>query len=249
MRSTNNMRWIDLIDKRYALTVMQLIGPPVALWAIYMYATLPWLLVSIAMFMLIKTIGVTITYHRIHGHNTHKMHPIVESVCTFLGLHGTYSSPIDYCASHAFHHKYADTEKDPHSVKHMGWKVMFPILWDTGGPTGGDLRTVVRLMRNKITLFFHRNHFLLLAVPYLLLFVSVELFFFGYFIPASAAQWAGSYATLNHDNDGPIDRGFIYSLVTGGEHKHVWHHNNPGDTSGEGWLNTVANMIARKRIA
>lgn len=248
MKHTENMRAIDLIDKRYILTAMQLFGPPIVLWAIYMYATLPWLALSLVMFLIIKTIGTTVTYHRIHGHNTHKMNPIVEYVCTFLGLHGTYSSPIDYCAAHALHHKYADTEKDPHSVKHMGWKVMFPIFWDTGGPTGGDLRTVVRLLRKDTTRFFHRHHFVLLALPYLLLFVSAELFFFAYFIPSVSSIWAGALGTLNHDEKGPYDRGLLYSLLTGGEHKHLWHHNNPGDTSGEGWLNVVANLVAEKRV-
>jgi fatty-acid desaturase len=242
------MRWVDLIDKRYALTAMQVLGPPIALWAIYVYATLPWLLVSLIMFMLIKTIGTTITYHRIHGHNTHKMHPAVEWICTFLGLHGTYSSPIDYCAAHTLHHKYADTEKDPHSVKHMGWKVMFPIFWNFGFAPGSYQKSVIGLMRNKTVMFFHRNHFVLLALPYLLLLVSAELFFFAYFIPSVSSIWSGALGTLNHDENGPYDRGMLYSLMTGGEHKHVWHHSNPGNTSGEGWLDTVANLVARKRV-
>lgn len=242
LRSSQNK-----IDKRYILALMQVVGPPISLWAIFAYGSLVWIPVVIVMFFLMKCVGVTITYHRILGHSTHKMHPIVEAICTFLGMCGTYSSPIDYCASHTLHHKYADTDKDPHGVSQMGWKVMFPILWDTGGPSGGDIRTVVRLMRNKITLFYHKNFWFVLFIPYLLLLISPQVFFFVYFVPSSIAQWAGSYATLNHDKDGPLDRGLIYSLITGGEHKHVWHHNNPGDTSGEGWLNTVANLIANKR--
>jgi fatty-acid desaturase len=241
------MRYIDLIDKRYVLTAMQLLGPPIAVYAIYMYGSLPWLSVSFIIFMLMNVLGGTIAYHRIHCHSTHKMNPIVESICTFLGLHATYSSPIDYAAIHVAHHKYSDTEKDPHSFKHMGLKTFFPILWDTGGPTGGDLRTVVRLMRNKITLFFHRNYFFLIAAPYLLLFISAEVFFFIYFIPTVAATLSTAYSTFNHDKYGPYDRGLLYSLATGGEHKHVWHHNNPGDTSGEGWLDIVINMVAKKR--
>tara|TARA_R110000822_G_scaffold5031_5_gene21782 strand:+ start:4483 stop:5238 length:756 start_codon:yes stop_codon:yes gene_type:complete len=243
-----DMRWIDLIDKRYLLTAMQLLGLPIALYAVIAYGTIAWLSISFVIFMLMNVLGGTIAYHRIHCHSTHKMHPVVEFVCTFLGLHATYSSPIDFAAIHVAHHKYSDTEKDPHSFKHMGFKTFFPILWDTGGPMGGDLRTVVRLMRNKITLFFHRNHFILLAAPYLLLFISIELFFFAYFVPTVTATLSTGYSTFNHNKNGPYDRGLLYSLATGGEHRHVWHHNNPGDTSGEGWLDTVINIIAKKRV-
>jgi len=200
-------------------------------------------------YQIIAIFGVSAGLHRYFAHNQFTASKTYEIVALYLAMLAGSRSPLGWIGAHRIHHQYSDTEKDPHSVKHMGWKVMYPILWDTGGPTGGDLRTVVRLMRNKIALFFHRNHFVLLAIPYLLLFVSVELFFFGYFIPASASQWAASYATLNHDENGPVDRGLLYSIFTGGEHKHIWHHNNPGDTSGEGWLNTVANMIAKKRVA
>jgi fatty-acid desaturase len=237
------------IDKRYILALMQVVGPLISLWAIFAYGSLVWVPVVLVMFFLMKCVGVTITYHRILSHSTHKMNPIVEAVCTFLGLHGTYSSPIDFAAGHTLHHKHADTPKDPHGPHHMGWKVVFPIFWDTGGPTGGDLRTVVRLMRNKITLFFHRNFWILLPIPYLLLLFSPQLFFFGYFVPATLSIWASAYAVFNHDEDGPVNKGFLYGVVTGGEHAHLWHHTNPGDTSGEGWLNTVATFIAKKRGA
>jgi stearoyl-CoA desaturase (delta-9 desaturase) len=236
-----------LFDKRYFILLMQLIGPPISLWALFTYSTPVLVVTALVMFFLMKCIGVTITYHRIHAHRTHMLTPITEFVCTALGFYGSSISPIEFCGSHNNHHKYVDTDKDPHPHSIMGWKSLFPVFWNNSAPTSGDLRTMVRLRRNKTTNLFHTHYYKLILLPFVLLFVSTPVYFFVYFIPMTMTMWAGSYATFNHDETGPINRGWLFGIVTGGEHYHVWHHSHPNDTSGEGWLNSVANLIGKKR--
>lgn len=234
------------IDKRYFLFGAQITTPFIAIWALLYYGFSVWLLASLVVFFLMRCVGSVITYHRVLGHRTHIMHPVVEAICTAFGFFGSLSSPVEFCASHTNHHKFVDTEKDPHPVKYLGWKTMFPIFWNESGPDGGDIRTVVRLRRNKIAYFFHRYHWMLLPLPLLLLLISVKVFMFFYLIPLALTLWSLSLSTLNHDKNGPKDMGTLYGILTAGEHKHVWHHTNPHDTSGEGWLDTVASLIAKR---
>lgn len=234
------------IDKRYTLFAFQVLGPFISAWALWQYTTLPLLLLTAVMFFLFRCVGAVITFHRILGHRTHKMHPWVEFVCTALGFYGSLSSPIEFCASHVHHHKYTDTWDDPHPYKLMGWKVMFPIFWNNSGPNGGDVRTVVRLLRNKNAKFFHTYYWYLLPLPLLLLFISPQIFFFGYFIPMTLTLWSLGLSTLNHDENGGKYMGILFGILTGGEHHHKWHHDNPGDTTGEGWLNNIIELIAYK---
>ena len=233
------------IDKTYHLFVLQIVMPIIAIWVVINYATIPLILASIIMFFLMRSVGVVITYHRILGHRTHELHPIMEFICTGLGFYGSMSSPIEFCASHVDHHKYMDTERDPHSPKYLGWKAMFPVFWNGRGT--GDLRTIVRLNKNKIAKFYHDFYWPLLFVPFLLLFVSLNAFLFLFVVPVGMTLSTLSISTLNHDEHGPKQMGLIFGILTGGEHHHKWHHEHATDTSGEGLINTVANIIAKKR--
>jgi hypothetical protein len=42
--------------------------------------------------------------------------------------------------------------------------------------------------------------------------------------------------------------GFWYGIISGGEHMRKQHHEQPFDTSKEGWINTIADIIATKRV-
>ena len=235
------------IDRRYLLTITQLISPFIAMWALIQYATFLWILVSLLMFFLMRVIGGSITYHRIHNHRTHTMHPIMEFICTALGFYGSLASPLEFCVSHDNHHAHHDTDKDPHPYHLKGWKILFPILWnyDIGR---ANFRTIVRLTRNKITNFFHEKYWVLLLLPFLLLLVSIPTYLFVYFVPLTLSIWSTGIASLNHDMNGPKDMGFWYGIISGGEHMHKQHHERPFDTSKEGWINTITDTIAVRRV-
>jgi fatty-acid desaturase len=235
------------INRIHALTTAQLTIPFVAIWAIIYYATLPWILVSLMMFFFMRVIGGAITYHRIHNHRTHTMNPIMELVCTAFGFYGSLMSPLEFCVSHDNHHKYHDTDKDPHPCKLKGWKVIFPILWNDS-LSSENLRTLVRLKRNKIVNFFYEKYWFLLLLPFLLLLISLPAYLFIYIVPLALSLLSTSTASLNHDENGPKNMGFWYGILSGGEHMHKHHHDRPYDTSKDGWINTVTNIIATKRI-
>lgn len=238
---------VQKIDRRYVLTVIQLTSPFIAIWALIYYATLPWILVSLAMFFLMRVVGGAITYHRIHNHRTHTMHPVMEFMCTAFGFYGSFVPPLQFCVSHDNHHKYHDTDKDPHPYSLNGWRILFPLLWNDNAESK-NLRTVVRLTKNRITNFFYKNYWFLLSLPFLLLLISVPAYLFIYVVPFTLSIWSTAVSSLNHDINGPKNMGFWYGIISGGEHMHKHHHDQPYDTSKDGWINTIINLIATKRV-
>jgi sterol desaturase/sphingolipid hydroxylase (fatty acid hydroxylase superfamily) len=107
---------------------------------------------------------------------------------------------------------------------------------------------MVRLSKNKITRFYHDYYWPLLLVPFLLLFVSLNAFLFLFVVPTGISLFTLSISTLNHDENGPKKMPSWYGILTGGEHHHKWHHEHATDTSGEGWLDYVANAVGTKRV-
>ena len=207
---------------------VQTFGFAAAIWAIITMSTWQLLLCSLIMFYLYNFIGVVITYHRVLAHRVGTMHPIVEFICTGLGFFGSLVSPVLYVSTHINHHKYMDTEKDPHSPKYLGWRTFSSIFW----VKGGDRKTIVRLKRNKISNFYD-EHSYLIFLPLLLLFWP-KVFFFFWLIPVVATLFSQYMATWGHGEDGPKSLGLIYGILSCGEHHHKWHHENSNDTSGEG---------------
>ena len=225
-------------DRRYILTAFQIFGTPIAIWALITQSTFPLLLATVFMFFMYKCIGVVITYHRILCHRVGKMNPIVQFLCTALGFYGSLLSPVTWSGVHIDHHKYTDTEKDPHSSIHLGWKGWFTILWNDTV----DLRVMARLKRDKISNFFHTYYYYLLLVPFLLL-IFPKIFLFFWFIPACMSLWSQHLSVYNHDETGAINRGPLFGFLTMGEHHHKWHHAHPNDTSGEGLIHHITKTI------
>lgn len=231
-------------DKRWILLAIQIIGGLISIWALFTMSTIPLIIASLTMFFLFKCIGVTVTYHRFITHRVAKMHPVVEFICTGLGFYGSGLGPVSWAGIHNDHHKYADTDRDPHNPKILGWKGIFPIFWQHSGPDNGDLRTMVRVRRNKIYSFYQDNYYILLLLPLLLLFWP-KIFFFFYLIPATMSIWSQQYTIYSHDENGAFEKmSWLYAVVSGGEHYHKWHHDHPGDTSGEGWIHNIVKLLA-----
>ena len=78
-------------------------------------------------FYLWHSVGTSIGYHRLLAHRSFKCNKLVEYFWVAGGYLGFMSSPIWWATMHRAHHRWTDTEKDPHSPRagfwasHSGW--------------------------------------------------------------------------------------------------------------------------------
>src|SRR5262245_5661369 len=76
----------------------------------------------------IRMFGITAGYHRYFAHRTFKTSRPFQFVLAWLGCMSLQKGPLWWAAHHRDHHRYSDTENDPHSPiargiwwSHLGW--------------------------------------------------------------------------------------------------------------------------------
>src|SRR5271156_3345719 len=67
-------------------------------------------------------LGTTVGYHRLLAHRSFNCPKIVEYFFVIGGYLAFESSPIWWACLHRAHHRYTDTEKDPHSPRFGNYK-------------------------------------------------------------------------------------------------------------------------------
>ncbi len=79
-------------------------------------------------FFILRTFGLTAGYHRYFSHRGYKTSRWFQFMLGIFGAMAIQRGPLWWCAHHRLHHKYSDTEGDPHSPiirsiwwSHMGW--------------------------------------------------------------------------------------------------------------------------------
>lgn len=94
-------------------------------------------------------LGITAGYHRCYSHRTHDAHPILQFVYLMLGAATMQQNVIFWSRNHRVHHRFADTNLDPHNIKqgffhaHMGWIFQ-------NRPLDDDFSTVKDLMNDPL---------------------------------------------------------------------------------------------------
>jgi len=79
----------------------------------------------LALYFVFDCLGIVLCYHRFQAHGTFTFRwKWMEVLFTLFGVLSGSGSPLGWCMIHNSHHKYSDTEKDPHSPIHGVWRVM-----------------------------------------------------------------------------------------------------------------------------
>jgi len=107
---------------------MHLIG----LYALYTIfaGTAPqyWYLYAIAGYILIKMFGISACYHRLVSHRAFKVNRFWKLFILACAILSAQNSPIIWALIHrGYHHRYSDTDRDPHSPQVGFWHSY--ILW------------------------------------------------------------------------------------------------------------------------
>lgn len=64
---------------------------------------------------------ITAGYHRYFAHRSYKLGRVAQFVMALGGLTAVQQGPLWWAAHHRDHHRYTDTDRDPHSPQHGFW--------------------------------------------------------------------------------------------------------------------------------
>lgn len=111
--------------------VLNLVGQAVGVYAIVFHPSWTGLGLALALHFLVSGLGITVGYHRLLSHRAFKTVKPVEWLLAALGCLAMHGDPIQWVTIHRQHHRYADTDLDPHSPIHgFLWS---HLLWFNAG--------------------------------------------------------------------------------------------------------------------
>ncbi|KAJ8718942.1 hypothetical protein PYW07_016498 [Mythimna separata] len=194
--------------------------------------------------------GITTGAHRYFTHRTFKATPLCRAILLTLQTLAGQNCMFIWCRDHRLHHRYSDTDGDPHNSKrgfffcHIGWLMhkKHPYVIELGRKIDmSDMQADWMVMFQK-KYYYPLYFFLALFIP---MWVPVHFFgehwldslFFCYFfryVFSLNATWlvnsaAHLYGTRPYDqNLQPVESWFV-SFMTLGEGWHNYHHAFPWD--------------------
>lgn len=198
--------------------------------------TLTNFLLIFAGYFIFSCLGMSITMHRYLSHKSFAFkNPLVEKMFLIIAVLAGRGSPIGWVYVHRMHHRYSDTEQDPHDPRRITWRVFFPHLLNSGH--GINKRVVIDLLTKEQVAIDRYYLLFIIAWSIMLCLVSVEFFYFFYIIPLFLTyismtvfvimSHAYGYRTFQ-TKDSSKNTWFI-SLILWGEGWHNNHHANPGE--------------------
>lgn len=202
-------------------------------------------LIAIGLYFTFGCAGIVATFHRFYSHGTYKFkHKFVEYLFTILGSLSGSGSALGWAAMHRVHHKYPDTEKDPHSPVHGAWPTL-TVKYSYGKEKWRNIRD---LLKKPFVVWTHKYYFLIL-INYVVILAGlfgVDGVYYGFIMPSvitllmsgmtnyvSHIPWLGYQ---RHKDAGNSTNAWWSAILNCGEGWHNNHHHNPKSfTTKEKW--------------
>lgn len=210
---------------------------PMVMWAHpYQYG------ISILVYFLMGSIGMSITYHRLVSHGAFVPPTWFKIFGLFSATIGLTGTCITWPAVHRAHHNHSDKELDPHSpVVQSVWWVQFMSMFYRP-----PMRCLRPFVKDPYLRFFHSHYFRINAV-YALVLAAIDPFavIYAYLFPAMLLWNGGSlinnvghlfgyrnFATADASKNNPF-----LALFMWGEGWHNNHHRYPRRANfGQRWF-------------
>ncbi len=189
-----------------------------------LYATWWQWAIGIFMYFVLNGLGMIMTYHRLLTHRSYECPKWLEYTLSFITSFSFTGSAITWIAIHRKHHKFADTDKDPHSPDHLGWwRVQFLTAF-----AKVEGRYATDLMRDKFYKWQHK-HYIKICIVGLVLFVLIDpmLAVYGLLFPAGLTLFFGTLILSTAHKDFKPRTVLWLALVTFGDAFHDVHHDHP----------------------
>lgn len=180
--------------------------------------------------LIYHAVGIALIGHAMLGHGK-TIHPVIDNILYTLFYFLTFVSPALWGGFHMQHHKHPDTEKDPQSAVHYGFKTMLLLFWNNNLV---DVRTFLRL-KKRYMINLIENHPWLVAMLPVSLFAVVPWNYILLFwlVPASMCVSLATYSAWHTHRLGsavkkvhPINQ----ILMLGESARHEAHHDQWSQT-------------------
>jgi stearoyl-CoA desaturase (delta-9 desaturase) len=224
------------------LQLVNLLGTLLGMIYLSQHFDLIYLLTGIVSFLIFGVIGANAGYHRYFSHRTYETYRPVEYIMAIIGTLATLGSIISWVAVHRYHHLHADTDKDPHSPRHIGWWRAYIYDWNRADISKKFIKDVIK---DPLIVFLHKNYFKVIFFYILLLgIIDPWLIVFAYCIPATGCLNGVASVTVighihgytNHKTNDTAKNSWIANIMSLGEGWHNNHHARPYNwKQGEQW--------------
>lgn len=201
-------------------------------WVVFLFA-------FFVMYVVAQIFGMSITYHKLFSHRSYVSKPWAAYAGVVVNVMFCKGSPQRYAQIHRWHHRYADTDLDPHSPVHGWFRGYFGVVFPEkvlSKFTQEENRLIVSdLFRDFpwIKKFTLKRQLLLIT-----LFHTGIAMLFGVNVLAAAlaANIASTHAGLlvnliGHNKKSGTLRTINWPLLStfiSPAYNHCYHHQNPG---------------------
>lgn len=179
--------------------------------------------ITAVMYFGIMTFGLTMGYHRYFSHRVFTSPLWFEYVMLFFAHIMMIGPAIVWVANHRQHHKFTDTDKDPHSPKHKGYfyahflQVLTKIEFKY-------VRDMLKVPRYRIQVKFYWT--IIGAWALLLTLTDPSALVYAWLAPAGFAKLIGSLVFSYSHRRGEAHSDWWVGMITFGEGFHKQHHEN-----------------------
>lgn len=221
----------DVVHTRQAATVQavcSLVSLPVVIYFWHWW----YALYLVGFYCLLLFIGHHAALHRYFTHRSYKVNNFWHAFLAIVGCLPCFGSPAGYALVHRTHHVYSDTDKDPHSHKHIGMLRVLFFRWNTEHVS---MWHIIKEMRDPWIKFTY-DYYILIPVVFALTLLAIDpISMFCYNVAAVTAMFAMGYINIGSHTDSLLTyrnhqtRDDSHNSLTGlliGEW-HNNHHANP----------------------
>ena len=234
----------------------QIIAHIALVYLIFTGTLFQWL-VAATVYLVNVSIGGSITLHRMLSHKAFEPPKWFEYLGILIATISNNASTIVWVATHREHHRFTDTDKDPHNPRLHGYsKVQFGLTTYNRIP---NIRYIPDLLRSKFHMFLHNYHWLLILLYVSILYIIDPLAVIYVFLVPSILAWHADCLinTLNHSDYGYRSQqtkdssvnNFISAILVAGEGWHNNHHADPANPKfGKRWYEFDLSWLVIKLV-
>lgn len=191
-------------------------------------------IVLCAALYLIRMFAITAGYHRLFAHRSYKATRVFQFIIALLGTLSNQKGVLWWASHHRDHHRYSDTDDDPHSpirrgfwYSHVGWFLC-------GKHEETDYSKISDFAKYPELVWLNKHHILpsVLFASLLFLFGGMQSLIWGYFISTVVLYHATFtinslshiYGIQRYDTGDYSRNNWMLALLTLGEGWHNNHH-------------------------